>query len=167
MKIVQLYHRSAVRVSSELAVIQILCYLALVMSPGGFTERRTFPRNAGPAPHFWETDWQPTAIRGGFKRDDITEASLSQNCGPGPHFWETAPPLKNGQIRGQKHLEQPPKFFLQLPNIYKIYILQKNWSESANPALSSGPNISLPLIWGSHHQLDDQYKEPMVNTEII
>ena len=21
--------------------------------------------------------------------------------------------------------------------------------------------------WGSHHQLDDQYKEPMVNTKII
>ena len=97
--------------SSLLAALQILYYLALVMSPGGFTERRTFPRNAGPAPHFWETDWQPTAIRGGFKRHDITEASLSQNCGTGPHFWETAPPLKNGQIRGQKHLEQPPKFF--------------------------------------------------------
>ena len=109
--IVQLYHRSAARVLSELAALQILYYIALVMSQGVFTEKRTFPRNAGPAPHFWETDWQPTAIRGGFKRDDITEASLSQNCGPGPHFWETAPPLKNGQIRGQKHLEQPPKFF--------------------------------------------------------
>ena len=56
---------------------------------------------------------------------------------------------------------------LHLPNIYKIYILQKNWSKSANPFLGSGPNILLPLIWGSHHQLDDQYKEPMVNTKII
>ena len=115
MKIVQLYHRSAVRVSSELAALQILCHLAqaiaLVMSPGGFTEKRTFPRNAGPAPHFWETDWQPTAIRGGCKREDITEASLSQNCGPGPHFWETAPPLKNGQFRGQKNQENSPNFF--------------------------------------------------------
>ena len=59
------------------------------------------------------------------------------------------------------------KFFSQFPNIYKIYILQKNWSKSTNPALNSGPNISLPLIWGSHHQLDDQYKEPKLNEEII
>ena len=59
------------------------------------------------------------------------------------------------------------QIFLHHKNIYKIYILQKKWSKSTNPALSSGPNISLPLIWGSHHQLDDQYKEPMNNTEII
>ena len=58
-------------------------------------------------------------------------------------------------------------FFSQLPNIYKIYILQKKWVKSAIPARSSGPKNLLPLIWGRHHQLDDQYKEPMVNTKII
>ena len=59
------------------------------------------------------------------------------------------------------------KFSSQLPNIYKIYILQKKWSKLTNPALSSDPNNLLPLIGGCHHQLDDQYKEPMVNTKII
>ena len=38
LTIVQLHHRSAAWVSSELAALQILCYLALVLSPGPFKE---------------------------------------------------------------------------------------------------------------------------------
>ena len=53
------------------------------------------------------------------------------------------------------------KIFSQLPKIYNIYILQKKWVKTAIPARSSGPKNLLPLIWGRHHQLDDQYKEPM------
>ena len=30
-----------------------------------------------------------------------------------------------------------------------------------------GPKNLPPLIWGYHHQLDDQHQEPMVNTKII
>ena len=68
-------------------------------------------------------------------------------------------------IRGSGMFQRPPRpnlmdFFLQF-NTYKIYILQQIWSKLTNPALSSGPNNLLPLIWGSHNQLDDQYKEPM------
>ena len=121
-------------------------------------------------PHFWETDWQRTAIRGGCKREGICEASFSKKWGHRVWAlisWKRTLPPKNGQFRGQKKTGALTKFFSQLPNIYKIYILQNIWSKSANPALCSGPNISLPLIWGSHHQLDDQYKEPMVNTKII
>ena len=99
----------------------------------------------------------------GAREKALAKLPISKIEGPAPQFWKKAPPLKNDQFRGQKHLENAPKIFY----IYKIYILQKNWSKSTNPALSSGPNISLPLIWGSHHQLDDQYKEPMNNTEII
>ena len=38
LTIVQFHHRSAAWVSSELAALQILCYLALVFSPGPFKE---------------------------------------------------------------------------------------------------------------------------------
>ena len=97
------------------------------------------------------------------------------NFGKGPSILGKGPlnpgkrtPLPRKQpIFGVKTLGTSTKFFSQLPNIYKIYILQKNWSKSANQFLGSGPNILLPLIWGSHHQLDDQYKEPMVNTKVI
>ena len=138
------------------------------MSPGGFTERRTFPRNAGPAPHFWETDWQPTAIRGGFKRDDITEASLSQNCGPGPHFWETAPPLKNGQIRGQKHLEQPPKFFCSSLTYTKFTFCKKIGSNrpiqpSAVVRIFHCRSYGVPTTnWWSIQRANEQYRDHLV-----
>ena len=54
LTIVQLHHRSTAWASSGLAALQILCYLALVLSPGPFIERWAFPRIEGPAPHFWE-----------------------------------------------------------------------------------------------------------------
>ena len=98
LTIVQLHHRSAAWVSSELAALQILCYLALVLSPGPFIERWAFPRIEGPAPHFWETDWQRTAIRGGCKREGISEASLSQNWGASPSILGKGPSPKKRPI---------------------------------------------------------------------
>ena len=111
--------------------------------------------------------FQWNSSKEGAREKALVKLPISKIEGPAPQFWKKALPLKNDQFRGQKHLENATSNFLQLLNIYKIYILQKIWSKSTNPALSSGPNISLPLIWGSHHQLDDQYKEPMDNTEII
>ena len=44
-----------------------------------------------------------------------------------------------------------------------MYILQKNWTKTVNPALSSGLNFFPPPIWGHHHQLDDQQRNPNMN----
>ena len=84
-----------------------------------------------------------------------------------PSILGKGPSPKKRSILGAKTPRKCTKFFSRLPNIYKIYILQKKWSKSTNPVLSSDPNNLLPLIGGCHHQLDDQYKEPMVNTKII
>ena len=46
------------------------------------------------------------------------------------------------------------KFFLRLPDTYKKYILQKKWSKTVIPALSSGQHNLQTLIGGCHHQLD-------------
>ena len=37
-------------------------------------------------------------------------------------------------------------------------------NKTIDPALSSGPQKILPVIWGHHHQVDDQHKEPMIDT---
>ena len=50
--------------------------------------------------------------------------------------------------------------------IYKIYILQK-MAKMTNPAPRSGVKKTLPRIWGHQNQLDDQDKEPMIDTKII
>ena len=42
------------------------------------------------------------------------------------------------------------------------YISRKNWSKTAIPALSSGPSNLQQSIWGRHHQLDDQHRNPDV-----
>ena len=95
------------------------------------------------------------------------EKSFFQNWGTVPQFWEKAPPLKNGQFWGQKRPENTPYFFHGFLTYTKFTFCKKKWSKSTNPVLSSDPNNLLPLIGGCHHQLDDQYKEPMVNTKII
>jgi len=88
----------------------------------------------------------------------IQQQRLVSSHSLGPQFLEKAPPLKKmANLGGKNTWKMHQRFFTA----------SEHWSKSTNPALSSGPNISLPLIWGSHHQLDDQYKEPMVNTEII
>ena len=47
--------------------------------------------------------------------------------------------------------------------IYKKYILQKNWVKTAIPFLSSGQSNLQTPIWGCHRQLDDQYRNPNNN----
>ena len=84
-----------------------------------------------------------------------------------PSIFGKGPSSKNQSIKGAKTPWKCMEFFSQLPKIYNIYILQKKWVKTAIPARSSGLKNLLPLIWGRHHQLDDQYKEPMVNTKII
>ena len=117
------------------------------------------------SPNFWKLAVQHNQT--GMQEPRNNKALLIPRLRAGPQLWKTPPPPKNDQFRGQKHLEHASNFFSQLPNIYKIYILQKKWSKSTNPVLTSDPNNLLPLIGGCHHQLDDQYKEPMVNTKII
>ena len=68
-----------------------------VLSCSGI-ESRTFPRIEGPAPHFWETDWQRTAIRGRCKREGISEASRSQNWGASPSILGKGPSPKKRPI---------------------------------------------------------------------
>ena len=112
LTIVQLHHRSTAWASSGLAALQILCYLALVLSPGPFIERRAFPRIEGPAPHFWEklTGSAPRSEESA-RAKALVKLPFPKIEGPAPQFWEKAPPLKNGQFRGQKHLAHAPNFF--------------------------------------------------------
>ena len=56
-------------------------------------------------------------------------------------------------------------FFLRLPETYKKYILQKNWTKTVNPVLSSGQHNLHPAIWGCHCQLDDQHRNPNINNK--
>ena len=55
--------------------------------------------------------------------------------------------------------------FLRLHDTHKKYILQKKWTKTVNPALSSDSNILHPAIWGHHHQLDDQHRNPNINNK--
>ena len=54
-------------------------------------------------------------------------------------------------------------FWGRFPYVYKKYILQKNWTKTVNPALSSDINILPPAIWASHCQLDDHQINPNIN----
>ena len=51
--------------------------------------------------------------------------------------------------------------------MYRKYILEKNWSKTTIPALSSGQTENDTPIWGRRHQLDDQNRNLNNNTEII
>ena len=161
-------HHTYQRASLDSESTVVLCYFALVASPGAFIDSGGFFQNWGPRPSILE-NWLAAHHDHGARcnAESISKASLFQNWGSGPSILENDHFPKKWPIKGAKTSGKCTNFFLQLANIYKIYILQKNWSKSTNPALSSGPNISLPLIWGHHHQLDDQHKEPMVNTKII
>ena len=55
---------------------------------------------------------------------------------------------------GGKTPKKSTNFFWRLLDTYKKYILQKNWSRTAIPALSSGQHNLQTLIGGCHHQLD-------------
>ena len=55
---------------------------------------------------------------------------------------------------GGKTPKKSTNFFWRLLDTYKKYILQKNWSKTVIPALSSGQHNLQTLIGGCHHQLD-------------
>ena len=82
-----------------------------------------------------------------------------------PPFWHLTPSWKKRLLWRGKIKKKSPKFFLRLRDTYKKYILQKNWSKTAIPALSSGPSNLQQSIWGRHHQLDDQHRNPNMNNK--
>ena len=47
--------------------------------------------------------------------------------------------------------------------MYRKYILEKNWSKTTIPALSSGQTKDDTPIWGRSYQLDDQNRNPNMN----
>ena len=103
----------------------------------------------------------------GAREKALVKLPISKIEGPAPQFWKKAPPLKKHQFRGQKHLENAPKFFYTIRTYIKFTFCKKIGPNRPIQPSSSGPNILLPLIWGSHHQLDYQsswatnYKTPL------
>ena len=77
------------------------------------------------------------------------------------------PQLEKTAIWGGKTPKKRTKFFLRLCDTHKKYILQKKWTKTVNPALSSDPNILQPAIWGHHHQLMIITETQISMTEII
>ena len=47
--------------------------------------------------------------------------------------------------------------------MYRKYILEKNWSKTIIPALSSGQTKNDTPILGCRHQLDDHNRNPNMN----
>jgi len=97
------------------------------------------------------------ASTGTFQKMRI-ESSILENSPKSPMGWDYHPFLG-----GEKKLKKVAKFFLHPHDTYKKYILQKNWTKTVNPALSSDVNILPPAIWGSHCQLDDHQNNPNIN----
>ena len=77
---------------------------------------------------------------------------------------EVRDPLQKKQVfRGVKMKKSCPTFFLRLCDTYKKYTLQKKWVKTPIPALSSDQSNLQTPIWGCHHQLDDQNRNPNIN----
>ena len=93
----------------------------------------------------------------------MSEKGAAQRNGPAPHSDILAPFGKKRLVWGGKTKKKSAKFFLRLHDTHKMYILQKNWTKTVNPALSSGLNFFPPPIWGHHHQLDDHQRNPNMN----
>ena len=93
----------------------------------------------------------------------MSEKGAAQRNGPAPHSDILAPFGKKRLVWGGKTQKKSAKKFLRLLDTHKMYILQKNWTKTVNPALSSGLNFFPPPIWGHHHQLDDQQRNPNMN----
>ena len=58
-------------------------------------------------------------------------------------------------------------FWVLVHHTHKKYISRKIEPKSPISALGSGRSNLQPLIWACHCQLDDQYRYPKDNTEII
>ena len=59
---------------------------------------------------------------------------------------------------GAKTPQNSVKFFGGLCHMYRKYILEKNWSKTTIPALSSGQTENDTPIWGRRHQLETMLK---------
>ena len=60
------------------------------------------------------------------RKEKPKEEKVGQIEGLAPQFWEQAPPLKNGQFRGQKHLEYVPEFCTASEHIQNLHFAKKN-----------------------------------------
>ena len=119
-------HHTYQRASLDSESTVVLCYFALVASPGAFIDSGGFFQNWGPRPSILE-NWLAAHHDHGARcnAESISKASLFQNWGSGPQFWKTTTFLKNGQLRGQKHLENAPNFFYSLPTYTKFTFCKK------------------------------------------
>ena len=119
-------HHTYQRASLDSESTVVLCYFALVASPGAFIDSGGFFQNWGPRPSILE-NWLAAHHDHGARcnAESISKASLFQNWGSGPQFWKTTTFLKNGQLRGQKHLENAPNFVYSLPTYTKFTFCKK------------------------------------------
>ena len=133
-------------------------YIAVPVSLLGWAETLGLSLNSGKVAgsQLWSNEYvtDKETIRNYFSKIEGRPSILKKN-------W------KYRTIFGPKTLWIWPKFFPHLPHLYKIYILQKYWSKTTNPALSSGLKKTLPRKSGHHRQLDDQDKEPKIDRKII
>ena len=73
-------------------------------------------------------------------------------------------PYKNKQLfRGVKMKKSCPTFFCGFVIHMKNTLCKKKWVKTPIPALSSDQSNLQTPIWGRHHQLDDQNKNPNIN----
>ena len=115
---------------------------------------------------FWKLSPEPKRLI--YWSGDYKEVQgLFKKWGLNPQFLKT--PQKAPWVEfithfwGGKSHKKWLIFFERFPDAYKKYILQKNWTKTLNPALSSDVNILHPAIWGSHSQLDDHHRNPNIN----
>ena len=77
---------------------------------------------------------------------------------------EVRDPLQKTQLfRGVKMKKSCPTFFCGFVIHMKNTFCQKKWVKTPIPALSSDQSNLQTPIWGRHHQLDDQNKNPNIN----
>ena len=78
------------------------------------------------------------------------------SCGPTtdadavPQFWKNLEKWPQSKVQFWCLKQKWTKLFPYLPHLYKIHILQNNWSKTTNPALSSCSKKTLSRIGGHH-----------------
>ena len=68
---------------------------------------------------------QWNSSKDGAREKALAKLPISKIEGPAPQFWKKAPPLKNDQFRGQKHLENAPKKFYTIRTYIKFTFCKK------------------------------------------
>ena len=105
-------------------------------------------------PQFWKTG-QPSSPTEDQCYFFMMQFSKIEGMPSIPEIWPASHPVQRKVLFwGGKTQKKSAKFCLQLPDTYKKYILQKKWSKTVIPALSSGQHNLQTLIGGCHHQLD-------------